>query len=256
MGSIYMITCSVSGKSYIGISINNPETGRINDHLSGRGSRLISLAIEKYGRDSFSYELLESNVFPELLNDLEVAYIKKFNTVSPNGYNLDSGGNNNKIFSAETRQKMRDAKLGKTLSLEHREKLSDSHRNSEKVKNHLQKIRQRPVSEKTRRKMSLAMTGKKHTLADRQRMSEIAKEREAKKRAEGYTVSEETCKKISASLTGGFRNPQRDEVKSFYFSLSGDISTSDKRQLLRENFPNISKSTINYWVRKWQSEND
>ena len=44
------------------------------------GSRLLASAIKKYGKDAFTYEILEENVFPEFLPELEVFYISKFNT--------------------------------------------------------------------------------------------------------------------------------------------------------------------------------
>ena len=92
MGYVYKITNTVNQKSYIGISIHEPEKRRIRDHLTGHGSRIIANAVKKYGRDAFTYEILEDNVFPALLPDLEVAYIAKFKTVAPLGYNLTTGG--------------------------------------------------------------------------------------------------------------------------------------------------------------------
>ena len=103
MGYVYKITNTVNGKAYIGISVNEPTQGRIKEHLSGRGNRIIARAIEKYGKDAFTYEILEENVFDEFLPDLEVAYIANFNTVVPNGYNLTSGGEVAKTLSDETR---------------------------------------------------------------------------------------------------------------------------------------------------------
>ena len=120
MGYVYKITNTVNQKSYIGISIHNPEKrrGRITDHFSGRGNRMLTRAIKKYGRDAFIYAILESNVFPELLPDLEKAYIKKFRTVVPSGYNLTHGGEKNKVPSDETRRKQSKAHKGRKQSQE------------------------------------------------------------------------------------------------------------------------------------------
>ena len=63
MGYVYKITNTVNQKHYIGISIHEPETGRIRDHLSGNGNRILAKAIKKYGRDAFTYEILEEGVF-------------------------------------------------------------------------------------------------------------------------------------------------------------------------------------------------
>lgn len=95
MGYVYKITNTINNKSYIGISIHEPEKRRIRQHLSGHGNRIIANAVKKYGKEAFVYEILEANVFDEFLPDLEVAYIAKHNTVAPNGYNLTYGGEGN-----------------------------------------------------------------------------------------------------------------------------------------------------------------
>ena len=92
MGYVYKITNTRNNKSYIGISIHEPTNGRIRHHLSGYGNQCIANAVKKYGKDAFTYEVLEANVFDEFLPDLEVAYIAEFNTFVPNGYNLTRGG--------------------------------------------------------------------------------------------------------------------------------------------------------------------
>ena len=130
MGSIYKITNTVNGKSYIGQTIHDAAKGRINDHLNGvaNGSRLVRHAVKKYGKDAFTYEILEENIFPKFLPDLEVHYIKKFNTVAPNGYNLTHGGEIGKKHSPETRQKMSEAKKGKSSHMKGRKHTPESRR--------------------------------------------------------------------------------------------------------------------------------
>ena len=93
MGCIYKITNSVNGKSYIGQTIQDVEK-RVNDHLgmTRLGSRLISDAVQEYGRESFDYEILYDEISSELLNDFEKKAIREFNTIDPNGYNLTPGG--------------------------------------------------------------------------------------------------------------------------------------------------------------------
>lgn len=92
-GRIYKITNNVNGKLYIGQTIY-PLSYRYTNHLSdarnGRGYAMAS-AIRKYGQDNFSIELVEE-CDENLLNDLEVKYIKQYNSMTPNGYNLTHGG--------------------------------------------------------------------------------------------------------------------------------------------------------------------
>ena len=197
MGYVYKITNTVNNKSYIGISIHEPEKRRIRDHLSGYGNRIIANAVKKYGKDAFTYEILEANVFPELLPDLEVAYIEKFNTVAPHGYNLNSGGDH-KIPSEETRRKLSDANRGKTLSVEHRRKLSEA----QKGKTH---------SEATLRKMSEAQKGKTHSAETRRKMSEARKGE--KNPNFGKTLSVEHRRKLSEVRKGKKRKPHSTETR-------------------------------------------
>ena len=67
MGYVYKITNTINNKAYIGISIHEPEKRRIRQHLSGRGNRIIARAVKKYGKEVFTYEILEENVFDEFL---------------------------------------------------------------------------------------------------------------------------------------------------------------------------------------------
>ena len=187
MGYVYKITNTVNQKSYVGISINEPTGGRINKHLSGHGNRIIANAVKKYGKDVFTYEVLEANVFDEFLPDLEVAYIANFNTVTPNGYNLTYGGEKNKKPSTETRRKISKARKGKF-----------------KGKNH-PNFGKTP-SEDTRRKMSEALTGKKHSEDTRRKMSEARKGENNPNF--GKTHPTETRRKISKANKGKTRSAE------------------------------------------------
>ena len=224
MGYVYKITNTLNQKSYIGISIHEPEKGRIEDHLTGRGNRILANSVRKHGRNAFIYEILEENIFPEFLSDLEIHYIKKFNTVTPNGYNLTDGGEVGKKLSEETRRKLSKANTGKpghwkgkTFSEEHRRKLSEAKKGkplSEKAIEALRKLpevhRGRKRSDETRRKISEAHTGKTFSEESRRKMSES---RRGKPRSEttrrklseintGKTLSEEHRQKISEAHTG------------------------------------------------------
>ena len=81
MGSIYKITNTANGKSYIGQTIQDAVKTRIRYHFAGRGNQLVKRAIEKYGQDAFTYEILHDGIIPEFLDDLEKEVIAKFNTV-------------------------------------------------------------------------------------------------------------------------------------------------------------------------------
>lgn len=68
----------------------------------------MSRAIRKYGKESFNRTILEECPI-EQLNEREKYYIAKYNTISPNGYNLTAGGDSNAHLKT-TPQKILDIK--------------------------------------------------------------------------------------------------------------------------------------------------
>lgn len=112
MGIIYCYTNNINGKKYVGQTIN-PEQ-RYNAHKSNYQNpqnkeydSLIHRAFRKYGFNNFKYEILVKDIDDiNILNELEIYYIKKFNCQVPNGYNIESGGKNSlKPQSLEHRKK-------------------------------------------------------------------------------------------------------------------------------------------------------
>ena len=143
MGSIYKIINTVNGKAYIGQTRHDAEKTRIRDHLTGRGNIIIKNAVEKYGQDAFTFEILHDGIIPEFLDELEIEAIEKFNTLSPHGYNLDTGGGGGKKPSEETRRKQSEWQKGKKrgpLSTETRRKISEAHKGKYRSKEHCENI--------------------------------------------------------------------------------------------------------------------
>ena len=93
--SIYCHTNAVNGKRYVGQTVDTVE-GRWGEHVSaakrGRGSRILGAAIQKYGVDAFTHELLDVVTTQEGADAAERAWIGQRRTLSPNGYNLSYGG--------------------------------------------------------------------------------------------------------------------------------------------------------------------
>ena len=95
MIGIYKITNKINGKIYIGQS--NDIYRRFYEHQTkGETSRIpVDVAIQKYGKDKFSYEVLEECSIDEL-NQKETFWIKKLNAIE-NGYNCSEGGSQQSI---------------------------------------------------------------------------------------------------------------------------------------------------------------
>lgn len=101
MGIIYSFTNLINNKKYIGQSIND-DNSRYNNHISAvkhetnsEYNSPLHCAIRKYGIENFKYEILVKDITEiELLNNLEIYYIQKFDSQIPNGYNIEAGGKN------------------------------------------------------------------------------------------------------------------------------------------------------------------
>lgn len=112
---VYKITNTVNGKLYVGITQNGYKR-RFAAHLrhskGGRKScRALYSAINKYGESSFKVELIETCKNRDELNKREIFWIKKLNTLSPNGYNLTEGGDAG-VMSDETKAIMSERMKG------------------------------------------------------------------------------------------------------------------------------------------------
>ena len=95
---IYRIWNKFSGKTYIGQSINIFRRWAQHSNMTYGKKQEITKAIAKYGIDNFSFEVLQV-CLAEDLNSLEKFYIDKFNSISPNGYNMTAGGSRKYIKS-------------------------------------------------------------------------------------------------------------------------------------------------------------
>ena len=109
-GVVYKITNLINNKIYIGQTTQKINR-RFLQHCEKRKS-IISIAINKYGKDKFKLEILESCESLEELNTKEKEHIIKNNSIVPFGYNLSSGGNNFK-HNKETKLKLSKLKKGK-----------------------------------------------------------------------------------------------------------------------------------------------
>jgi len=88
--SIYKITNKLNNRIYIGQS--NDPMRRFSEHChkSENYTSLINEAIQKYGVENFCFEVIESDI--ENYNEREKYWIKYYNSLAPNGYNIAEGG--------------------------------------------------------------------------------------------------------------------------------------------------------------------
>jgi group I intron endonuclease len=95
MGFIYKITNKISGKCYIGVTIEKDPQQRWNAHIrtmkNNKGCPALKDAMKKYGVENFKFEVIIM-CFDEDVYRYEKEYIKKYNSMIPNGYNILEGG--------------------------------------------------------------------------------------------------------------------------------------------------------------------
>ena len=148
-GYIYIIRNVVNTKNYIG-QTTKKIINRWHEHLYNYNKRdqAIYYAMRKYGIKNFQIEEIERVPFSDL-DDREIFWIKKFNTLLPNGYNMTKGGNfgrSNPMFipeiaqkvslhfigdknpakRPEVREKIRKSAIGRSHSSETKKKMSDN----------------------------------------------------------------------------------------------------------------------------------
>ena len=139
-GEIYLITNMKNNKKYIGQTVSRLSTGRkygTNNrwikHLSDAKNhvddcKVFCNALRKYGKDGFKVEtLLFCN--KKNLDFYEIKFIYLYNTLSPNGYNLETGGTKGKIMQQETKDKLSKKHRFLYISDENKNKINESMKN-------------------------------------------------------------------------------------------------------------------------------
>jgi GIY-YIG catalytic domain len=130
MGWIYIIRNKLNGKCYIGQTIKKRVEQRWSEHRR-QPQGCLKDAFMKYGLNNFEFssiiEIPESDGWRELLDAREIFEIKERNTLVPNGYNIEEGGNKNKIIQMETKIKLSNTLKGRKRSQEIRNMVGIAH---------------------------------------------------------------------------------------------------------------------------------
>lgn len=95
---IYIIKNKLNDKAYIGQSkdVKSRFQSHCKPSVAKTSNSYISKAIQKHGRENFWWEVLEEQV--ENYNEREEYWIRKYNSIAPNGYNLSCGGEDPPVF--------------------------------------------------------------------------------------------------------------------------------------------------------------
>ena len=114
-----------NGKAYIGITRQEPKIrwGGGNGYVR---NEYMYRAIKKYGWENIEHIILFDGLSEEDACEIEKSLIKKYRTNEKEfGYNIESGGQCSNLAES-TKQKLREAHIGKSASEETREKMRAS----------------------------------------------------------------------------------------------------------------------------------
>ena len=159
-----------NGKVYIGITKQRPTKRWLHGQGYSKQSYFFN-AILKYGWDNISHEVLFTGLTREQAEEKEIELIAEYKSNQREfGYNIDYGGRVNRM-SDETKEKIRQANIGKHHSKETCKKLSNLEserwKNAEYRQNQIEKRKGktpwnkgRTTPEDVRQKQSDAKKGK------------------------------------------------------------------------------------------------
>jgi len=119
MACIYKIENNVNSKLYIGQTINSINK-RFRKHLTQINSQnqcsALYSAIRKYGKENFIItEIISGDFTKDELNNLEIFFIKHYKTLSPNGYNLQTGGSSTEL-AEDVKKRISNTLLGREIT--------------------------------------------------------------------------------------------------------------------------------------------
>lgn len=209
---------SPSNKVYIGITSQTPSLRWRNG--KGYKSQIFNKAIEKYGWDNITHEVLYENLTYEEACEKEKMLIEQYKSNDKRyGYNITSGGDGTigvvsvwkgKHLPKETCKKISESNKGRIPTLESRKRMSEAQKALVNSPDYINPMQGKSHSEHTKQLISDCHKGK--TLSDehKKKLSEVGK---------GRIVSKETREKLSKAAYDRFsvpsNNPKAKKVDMF-----------------------------------------
>jgi group I intron endonuclease len=215
---VYQIECTVDGKRYIGRTGNFSRRRR--SHFSWAKNAHLRAAMRKHGKENFVFTILETCSAEESV-EREVAFIKEAEDQGVSLYNHLRGPSGGKLrHSPESIEKMASAKRGKTLTQEHKDKLSKAGKGV-------------PKSESHRKNLAAHLREVAPTSLSGERRAHVSRTLEGNTRALGkrWTLSSETRAKMSAAQKGNKKNVGRKQSPE---TIAKRVATRARNKRARE----------------------
>jgi len=172
-GVAYLITNTVNGKKYVGVT-KRPPNKRWQAHrraIAVDATRPLYRAMHKHGIASFAFEVIASALTPSSLCELERILVAQHGSFWQlgRGYNLTLGGDGQlgREHTAQTRAKMSATRTGKAFSQAHRAAMAAGKigkKSSAQTRARISEAKAgRPMSPNTRAALAQANTGRRKT---------------------------------------------------------------------------------------------
>ena len=221
-GLIYIVENLSNKKKYIGQTTKTLDM-RKNRHLRESfnydSQKLFHKALRKYGKDLLIWKIVEKNINISKLNDKEIFYIDKFNTLN-NGYNMTIGGYSVRGYkhSEITKKKISESRKGRSNKFYYIEKYGEIE-GLKKYNEYIEILKKKNGKGKTRLTLFIEKHGEIEGTIKYNIMIESMR---AKKK--GKKLSEEHKKKIGDSGRGKKRSEEFKE------KLRNRIFTNEHRR--------------------------
>lgn len=241
--SIYCITNLINQKKYIGFTSQEPSS-RWNRHINGSGIT-ISKAIQKYGKDNFKFEVILQGLNRDDVLSMETYFIETMNTLSPNGYNLTTGGEGLINPSIETRERMSLSQKKLWKSDEHKLKMLNASKNRP------------PVANETKIKLSILRSGKNNPFYGKMHSQETKLKSSDKLKGKipwnkGMKTSDKTRRKQSESRIGKTWGENQRSKMSCEYTVQYENGTIENIIGMNKfcKVKNINRSTLRRYSLK------
>ena len=229
---VYVIRNNKNNKVYVGSTVNSERRKRqhLNELRRNRhGNPHLQSSWNKYGQDSFSYEIVERCGDRELLREIELEHIKRLNALNrKRGYNISesttnfsASGKNHPLYGKDFKalgykNYWKGKKIPESIRIKMRKPRSEQAKINMSINHADVTGKNNPMygkkhSDATRKKISESLTGKmsgdKHPMYGKKRTGEFAghKKRVAQLTKDGLFIKEFVNITEAAKETGAIR---------------------------------------------------
>lgn len=251
-GGVYRITCTVTGKSYIGhtsreFGIRWDKEHRYRLNRKEHDNRYLQNAWNKYGEEAFECYLLEPVQWCEDLIEAEQRWIDLYQAANPEyGFNICAIADRPPSLKGKKRDPASIAKTaaahrGMKRSPETCARISEKKRGLKLTNEQRARLCGKKATPEARAKMSESRKGRKHSEETKLRMSQAKI---------GYKHSEESKQKMSASRQGTRINLTPEMIRKIAEKNRGKKRSAETRA----KFSAMRKGKIpaSVTIKKWQ----